>query len=396
MVRITAVLAWSWQENACTVQLDSDPASWTAVLPPLASPRVAYAPRLDGPRRTVEDWVAGAPTWEVDDGLLDDVPEESLAAARAALGQPAGCKRELILAAARRRDVQVVPAMGRWMGFLDGEALCARDRERLFENFAAFGRHEKRNTKRPHAAALPTADDPPSAQLDDFSRSTDPVARRKAIAATAWRAVRRARLAGGSFSRDAVARDFGNEGATVLEEETDAFEPLPPRAPPAEMEAIASSLSIRSVGKSENLLFCNAPDRGADAVHWFASCMAAALSHPSAASFLKTLAERTAVGAYAVHERAGAVYVLSTAAGRALCAGGAEISCGGLVYVAHPTVLEGACSLFEARSVRRLGVYCPRLDGATWTPALLRRVLALLAPGGEVHTNCVSTGFLLQ
>jgi hypothetical protein len=285
--------------------------------------------------------------------------------------------------------------MGRWQGALDGEALGAARRAQLLANHAAFGRHERRNFKRPHAAVLATADDPPGDQRDDFSRAACPRARRSAAAAGAWLAVRRARLACGSFSAAAIASEYGDEACEVLRTETDAFDaPAAARAPaPSAPAWTRPQFTISLVGRSENLLFCDAPG-ASEAVHWFSPCAAAAPGHPESSRFLRAGDELTPVGAYAVHERAGAVRVASARAGAADCGPAGPLPSGGLVYVAHPTVLEGGCALFSPASVRRVGVYCRKRDGRTWTPELLRRVLALLSPGGVIHTNCVSTRFL--
>jgi hypothetical protein len=397
-VRIARIHDWQWDENECVVSFDGDDAveRWTAPLPPFASPCALYAAvRADAGRRTVLDWVHEPPTWSP---VNIDLPEKAMEAARTALRLPGDAPRERVAEAAQKRDVQIVAAMGAWRGSFDGAALSEETRTRLALNWSAFGRHEARCTAAPHTVVLPTDADPLHAQHAHFDRSNVPELRRLSAAATAWRAVRRARLGRATLS---IVETFGQEAYDILVEQgLVAAAASPSRGlPAAHRSTTAAHLEGRPrlvfEGASVNLCFSHAPGAApVDAVHWFASCIAVACSHPRRRFFGADAVPK--LGAYAVHEQHGAVYVVSAAGNVAVASDGRALTRGGLAFTALPTAAEGGCDLFAPRSASHVGVFCPRGDGSTWSSALVRRVLSLLAPGGHVHTNCVSTSFLTE
>jgi len=385
--RIRSIADWSWERNACALRLgDRDV---TGPLPPLASPCAVYTVRLDL-GGVVADWVHEPPRWEPPSrGLLDGAAEPVLAAARKALSLSPSAPRERILHAAGMCDLQIVPDMGGLCGALDGLALAPAKRQLLFDNYISFGRHEARCFKRPRQAVpLPTDAHPLAAQRGDVSRAADPAVRQLAVAAAAWRVARLARPTGG-VTRAAVARDYGERVAHVLETETDAF-----HAPPAAALAcdpLPMPVVLTVPGKRTNVMLTHAPGDGdTDTIHWFAPNRANAIRHPNA--FLRD----GRVGAYAVHERAGAVYVVSAQGDAVTSADGRELTRGGVEYTAHPCVLEGGDSLFTPGSLRRVGFYCCRDDGRTWSDGLVRRVLRLMAPEGTACTNSVSSAFIAR
>jgi hypothetical protein len=390
-VRIARIHDWSWDDNRCTLTLQGcdDNEAWQAPLPPLASPCVLYAVWVDGPKRTIEDWVHEAPEW-VPVPILDHLPEEALKAVRTTLRLPADAPRERISEVARGRDVQIVSGMGVWRGTFDGEGLRTEKRARLFDNWTAFGRHESRCFSMPHAIVLATDTDPLDMQQSDFSRSRDPKLRRLSLAAPAWRAIRLARLGGASLSKDCIIKEFGQTSYDIvsgrmIETVARVYRPV--------AETGRALPPVVFVGGAANLCFSHAPGGvPEDTIVWFASCIVVAARHPRKRSFL--VPEQLKVNAYAVHEHVGAVYVLSASGVEATCSDGRVVSRGGLTYVGQPTAAEGGCELFESGSLRKVGVYCPRGDGTSWSTSLVRRVLDLVALDGHLHTNCVSTRFL--
>lgn len=313
----------------------------------------------------------------------------SLAAAAKALKLPAGATREHVDEAARRRDVQIAPDMGPLQGVFDGLGLSGEERSAVLANWHAFGRRERRTMRAPHDVVLAEHDSPLEVQGADFRRARDAELKRVAAASPAWKAARRARHAGVRFLQASMERDWSADiAATVAARDGDA--PHRVVEAPAAVEVFITPVFE---GPSTNLCFTHAPGQSPKSIHWFASCIATALGHPRAKAFER---DDGPLGAYASHELAGAVYVVSACGNEATCAAGRAVSRGGLVYAAHPTVAEGACDLFAPQSVERLGLYCPFGDGRGWTNTLVRRVLLLLKPGGTVHTNCagVSSGFI--
>ena len=383
-VRIRHVLEWSWEENACVVTIGDG--TFRGPLPPFASPCALYVLWVNGEDRTIENWVHEPVTWSPVP-TLDHLTEETLNAARSALRLQADAPRERILERVRAKDYQVVSSMGVWQGTFDGEGLNEDKRARLASNWFAFGRHEARCFSEPHTIVLATDADPPAVQASDFSRSNDPRLKRLALAAPAWRTIRRARLGGATLSSQAIIAVFGQIAYDILVSFGDT-------CAPRLLRTVDDWTTPRVVfaGESVKPEFSHAPGSAPDEVHWFASCIAVAGRHARKRFFMGP--EVPKVGAYAVHERHGAVYVESAREAMATCFGGQEVTRGGLAFAAHPTAAEGGCELFGAGSVRNVGVYCPRGDGSTWSSSLVRLVLSLVSPGGRVHTNCVSTSFL--
>lgn len=399
-VRILALPSWSWEDNTCYAVLAPGEPPWRAPLPPLASPCALYAAvRVDGGTRTVVDWLVEPATWLPIDVVGDmSATTLALAAKEVGLRGGGGASREDVATAARSRDVQVAPSLGPLQGVFDGMALSDRKRAAVLANWHAFGRRERRTTRAPHAVVLAEHDDPVEVQHADFRRSSDPFLRALSAAAPAWRAARAARHAGARFSREAVERTYGAEVARLVLEREGENAPVLPREPPPPPVAAAPLELARPpvhVGPSTNLCFSHAPGAApADAVHWFASCVATAIGHPRTSSFDRDACD---VGAYASHEVWGSVYVRSVRGDEAAAAGASgerTVSRAGLVYVAHPTAAEGGCELFAAKSLGRVGLYCPYGDGRGWTAALVLRVLSLLQRGGLVYTNSVSAAFI--
>jgi hypothetical protein len=386
-VRITALASWSWEDNACAVVLCDGESPWSSTLPPFASPHALYACILtDEATRTILDWLVEPASWSPVD-FVGRLNATAQAAAAKALKLPAGAAREHVEAAARERDVQIVPDMGALRGVFDGLALSDDQRASLQSNWHAFGRREKRTTRPPHAVVLAEHDDPLEVQGSDFRRAHDAETRRLASAAPAWKAARRARHACVQFTKEALERDWGADIASIA---------LGAAAAPLISRTSMDSWRTGGVrgaplplpvfeGPSTNLCFSHAPGSSPSAIHWFASSIATALGHPRAKQIER---HNGPVGVYASHELYGSVYVLSAQGNEALCLGGRAVSRAGLVYAAHPTVAEGACDMFAEHSLEKLGLYCPFGDGRGWTGVLVRRALALLKPGGKVHTNC--------
>lgn len=396
-VRIRVITYWSWEENECAVVLLEDQPALRGPLPPLASPSALYAAVLVD-ERTVVDWLHEPATWSPVEDLLGDLPEGALAEARRTFGLAPTAPREEVLRAAGASDVQVVQALGTHRGLFDGEALRRRERERLLENWKAFGRREARTFSVPHRVVLATHADPLEVQNADFTRSRVPELAAASAAAAAWGAARATRLCGHPARRSAVVLAFGEEAVRVLEqthpnslrgEGGDA-----PAWPPASLPPAPRVPAVVFDGPSANLFFSHAPGARPSAIHWFASCYVNAIKHPHRRRFAEA---EGAVGAYAVHEEAGAVYVFSASGNEAAAGGGRTVSRAGLRFAAHPSVAEGGCRLFQLGSVTHVGLFCPKCDGTTWTRDTVRAVLLLLAPaGGVVHTNCENRSFITR
>lgn len=394
-VRILRLSSWSWDDNACTVHFTPADPGWTACLPPLASPCATYVVRVDEGSRTVVSWVVEEPQWVAFD-FLGELGEAALLGIREALGLAPETPRERILEEAAKRDVQVLAAQEGWCGLFDGVGLSEKKRARLFENFSAFGRHRARNTKKPHNVVLAQDTDALEFQFVDLSRSEDAGVCHTSAAAAAWRALRTSRACGVPFSKESIIKSYGQEVANILEEDAGAFDEeqeQPGEETAALGERTAPTWTVVLVGASTNICSNNAPlDFGNDHIPWFASCIASADRHPRKHFLLRN--DIRSVGAYAVHEREGGVYVVSVSNNEATCSDGRVVSRGGLTYVAQIAVAEGTSKLFRPGSLRRVGIYCRTGDGRTWTSSLLHKVLSLLAPGGTVCTNCVSNNFI--
>jgi hypothetical protein len=389
-VRIWRLPEWSWERNECLVTFQPGEAPRRAPLPPLASPCVLYASvRLAG--EDVEDWLDEPAAWAPVE-LMGELPEKPLAAARTTLVLGAAATREAVLHAARQRDVQLIASMGHHQGWFDGEGLQPHERDLLFANWPCFGRHRRRCLRAPHAVVLPRHTDSLAVQSSDFRRSSAPELCRLAAALPAWRAARSALLSGTPLPQERLALAFGDDAAAVVYAEGGPQGPVP-RAPLPTSPPTPGPHTVVVVGSSVNVCFSKPPGAAPGTTHWFASCVATAARHPRVRHIVETPV-LPRVNAYAVHEVEGPVYVVSAEGDAAVCSDGRTVTRAGLFYVAHPTVAEGGCTLFQPGSLASVGLYCDRGDGLSWTHALARQVMALLAPGGVVFTNAKSTAFI--
>jgi len=382
MALVSAVHAWDWDANTCTVVFGGRTVN--APLPPFSAPYAAYpGAQLEGD--VVRAW--GAPTLAADPAAVvaERLDGELLMAARAFLSLQPSAPIEEVLAVAQKRDVQGDVLSG----ILDGLGLTDEQRLALAANHETFGRHRRRCFKPPHAVVFQRHDD---ALCGNFSRSESPNLRALSAAVPAWLAVRNARFAGFAPDRALVEESFGSEVADILARHTDAFT-LSPKPPPASPSVWASSFTIETDKPGldgDAFAHCFSLK---DPLVYFAPCVASALPHPRTEAFRRARAN-AAVNSFAVHETEGALFITSLAKDECRASDGRAVSRGGAVFLAHPSAAEGGWQLFAPHGLRRVGLYCPLKSGLTWRPDSVRAVLSRLAPGGTVHTNSLDKLFI--
>jgi hypothetical protein len=345
MIRILEVRSWSWKANACDLLLETPegPREETTTLPPFASPAALYTFG-----RWPNEWSLVA--WDEPRALA--AIQSALPALRAALGLPARASLDRVMEAGRARGLLEA---GPLRGVFDGLSLSPDQRRQALESFAVFGRLQAPPSK-PHRNVFPLLDAPA-----DFSRSPDPELRRAAALQPAWMALRLATACQPSLPADYVVRGLGPV-ALRANGEGISFPELPKATKPLGPGA-AEALGLPRLPNGQTLTTgpARAPAPGRPGTVWFAPTLAACSRRQHAPS-------------WALHEARGVVYLQEPEPGAHL--------------VAQVPLAEGGDRHFPPASLEAVGLYGPDGNAWTWSPALLRRALALVRPGGTVVTNC--------
>ena len=379
--RIRDITRWSFERNECTLTLDHDNGklNYTARLPPVASPNALYtSATLDPTKRVVLVWgpCVVDNTFERTLERLRGVGQTELNAVRLLFRLPPDANETAIVEKARVSDVQIVDVLGNARGVLDAVCMNDAQMQRILENYRCFGRSFKRNMKRP--CCLPFATDADlCASEHDFSRAEDLELRRLAAASTAWHACRRARAAGTLVTRDLVAESYGNDVANELASRL----PLVPRLSTSPSLTIDETLQFVAVSDAFKRTSAAPPSlaasasTSADAVFWFAPCLALAET------------SSTKTSGWAVHELAGTVFVTSVDGDGAHTHTGAVVTPGGLTFSSQICASECGASVFPPRSLRRIGLFCDQREIKTWPASLVAGVLGLVEAGGVVFVT---------